>query len=623
MSSRQAFLKALEQAPEQEKRGYLAVLERNPALLQTESCIDRFLRAEKHKVNGAVLKFLNYWDKRCETFGSRAFYPMNLTETSALSTASLGLLRTGQIAPLPPDASGRRVCYFDSTIQDSPVFSEDLLQPIFYVLQYLSQFESSLEDGISLLIVHSDKHSEWTMKGIKALQDVLHVVPLCVRRLDIVFKGDTSKDNLVFFESILPRALKTLLYAPSPDEERKHVLREHSHVHFERTKRKIAIKLLNMGFFLAHLPPSIGGTWTTKHHKMWFKDRSNHEREIKLSVPEFTFPKHSDGVTTRSVCNSSTEAIKSKDKRARRLCRVRALEIHTAFLKAQKRKLLDTNLVLEQAFLDAVRALTASGTCEISSATIPGNPSSLKRSSPTDGSSAFDRVVRPRVDTSSPIATSGFSTVATGSASASQPNSSTALLDSSSKRGVLGLPYVPVVGGITPGQPTGEGTKIHPYGISLTESLLKGYPPTVRLVQIPSDPRLSTHLPMAYSQSIPQQIPLSTTLGWPTLHHRPAFPSSLQLHRRLASFPSLTMRRERRDSELSTSSAQSTLSDIYFQSPPSMRHGSSQSEASLLPQSLPSEVLFKMAVQARQDEILSKIVVASSAQVPNGAFPPT
>ena len=359
------FLDALRAIPNDEKGAYLSALDRCPQVLHRESCISRFLRYARGNdiPTTAARQFVDYWEKRKNIFGcSRAFTPMTLCN-GALSESCKALISAGWIAPLPQDSNGKRVCFLDMTVEASryQLSQEDRLCCLFYALQVISEDASAQTNGITLIVLYDDFC--YTPKtAIEGLEETLRVMPVQVTELHIIPSG-RLKEQSDFFEEFVPRALKTLL---SPNEsDHGAILDSRQHIYMNESPHQVLNKLLECGLHPDNLPAKIGGGWTTEHHNAWIKLRLVKEEEMtkdsSQSLEKIFFPgrtKTTGKTLTSSVRKKRREAKHSRQKRDRKRCRVKALNLHIQHLEDKRRQARATTETLERALAEATKLVS-------------------------------------------------------------------------------------------------------------------------------------------------------------------------------------------------------------------------------------------------------------------------
>ena len=352
---------AIKSIPNEEKRAYLMALAQCPHLLHRESCVERFLQSDSNQADKAARKFVDYWEKRRQVYeNGAAFLRLALSEPKALPESCKSLLEAGWISPLPPDKYGRRVCLLNlSADKGSRHFSqEDKARCIFFVLQCLSEDPSAQTSGISLVVVYDNIPHTSPTTSIKALDEILQVMPVKVMSLNVIHAAKCGEDDNAFYESFVPIALKTMLNSPV-DDDHDALLEQRSRIHVNKSRDEILKELQLDGLRRENLPSVLGGSWTSIHHEAWLKVRLQDERHGEAQpqgLGEFSFP-GKEATTGRAAVGEVREKIRdawhSKLKRARKRCRTKALQIRVNHLRNQQDKLKKSTKLLEQALKDA------------------------------------------------------------------------------------------------------------------------------------------------------------------------------------------------------------------------------------------------------------------------------
>lgn len=354
------FLNALRAIPNDEKGAYLTALDRCPRILHGESCVSRFLsHARGNDIpNSAARLFVDYWEKRKAIFGcSRAFLPMTLCN-GALSESCKALINAGWVAPLPKDANGKRVCFLDMTVEATRYqhSHEDRTCCLFYALQVVSEDISAQTQGVTFIILYDDTCYA-PKNAIEGFEEILRVMPVKVSELHIIPSGK-MKEQGEFFEEFVPRALKTLLSVNEADHGV--ILDTRQHIHVNSTPQQVLTKLIQCGLRLENLPVKIGGGWTCEHHNAWLKIRlATEEQMIKNSshsLEQIFFPGSTQTTgesLSSSVRKKRREAKHSRQKRDRKRCRVKSLNLHIKHLQDTHERARATEKNLESALAKA------------------------------------------------------------------------------------------------------------------------------------------------------------------------------------------------------------------------------------------------------------------------------
>lgn len=356
------FLNALREIPNDEKGAYLTALDRCPRILHRESCVSRFLSHARGSdiPNTAARLFVDYWEKRKTIFGcSRAFLPMTLSN-GALSESCKALISAGWVAPLPQDANGKRVCFLDMTVEATRYqhSHEDRTCCLFYALQVISEGISAQTQGVTFIILYDD--SCYAPKNaIEGFEEILRVMPVKVSELHIIPSGK-MKEQSEFFKEFVPRALKTLLSANEADHSV--ILDTRQHIHVNSTPNQVLTKLIQRGLRLENLPVKIGGGWTGEHHNAWLKIRLTTEEQMiknsSHSLEQIFFPGSTETTgksLSSSVRKKRREAKHSRQKRDRKRCRVKSLNLHIKHLQDTQERARAVEKNLESALVKATK----------------------------------------------------------------------------------------------------------------------------------------------------------------------------------------------------------------------------------------------------------------------------
>ena len=334
----------------------MSALERSPHLLHRESCMERFLQRDDNVVEEAVQRFVGYWNLRFRVYEDQSFEPLI---QSTLSQSCRAILRAGWVASLPPDSWDRPVCFIQAIDEyDGHVPQKELLQCIFYVLQRISEDASAQTTGIAIILGHPGCPGRSPLKTIKALEDILQVMPIKVACVHIVCKKNQPENLPPFYEDYLPVVLKILIDSGTEGDQDE-IAEKRLHTHFGLPTAKLLQALKQAGFRQETLPQEIGGSWTEKHQETIIEKLAALEycrATLTQTLPAFSFPGALETIdSTGNVADrrKKRDAWHSRTKRTRKNCRTRALELYISHLTEQQHDLSETNLRLERALEDA------------------------------------------------------------------------------------------------------------------------------------------------------------------------------------------------------------------------------------------------------------------------------
>jgi hypothetical protein len=146
---REAVRESLELIPHDDKADYLEAIEKAPFLVETESDVLKFARAENYDPWAAARRLIAYWKVRKHHFGERAFLPMTQTGNGALTHEDIVVLKSGPVVILPSDDKGRHVHYSDRSrlIDKSPETLQARCRCLFYLLTIISESEITQKEG--------------------------------------------------------------------------------------------------------------------------------------------------------------------------------------------------------------------------------------------------------------------------------------------------------------------------------------------------------------------------------------------------------------------------------------------------------------------------------------------
>lgn len=112
------LLSAIDSLSGDQKTAYLRACNECPQLMETEAAWVDFLRVERFAARPAAQRIIEYWQKRHQLFGARAFRPLVMTGAGALDDEDIRLLRQGWLRYLPERANGHRVLLDCTTLDD-------------------------------------------------------------------------------------------------------------------------------------------------------------------------------------------------------------------------------------------------------------------------------------------------------------------------------------------------------------------------------------------------------------------------------------------------------------------------------------------------------------------------
>ncbi|KAL7580700.1 hypothetical protein ACA910_002207 [Epithemia clementina (nom. ined.)] len=154
---------AVHYVPFQQSQAYLQAMANDSALVQSETDPIQFVRSSQYDVWAGTQRLCLYWTERLALFGSpRAFLPLALTGTGALTLTDIQTLHAGYPALLPDSLAGPKCVLVDrrNLLQGSATSLETRLRAWFYIFHVLAQDGNlSHNPNVYLLAVSSNNTS--------------------------------------------------------------------------------------------------------------------------------------------------------------------------------------------------------------------------------------------------------------------------------------------------------------------------------------------------------------------------------------------------------------------------------------------------------------------------------
>ncbi|KAL7580699.1 hypothetical protein ACA910_002206 [Epithemia clementina (nom. ined.)] len=154
---------AVHYVPFQQSQAYLQAMANDSALVQSETDPIQFVRSSQYDVWAGTQRLCLYWTERLALFGSpRAFLPLTLTGTGALTLTDIQTLHAGYPALLPDSLAGPKCVLVDrrNLLPGSATSLETRLRAWFYIFHVLAQDGNlSHNPNVYLLAVSSNNTS--------------------------------------------------------------------------------------------------------------------------------------------------------------------------------------------------------------------------------------------------------------------------------------------------------------------------------------------------------------------------------------------------------------------------------------------------------------------------------
>ena len=254
--------------PREETDAYMQALKKCPEVVSTETDSLQFVRYCNYDVTMGAKRLCLYWTERRRLFGEkRAFLPLVLTGTGALSNDDVLTLHAGFPAILPKVRSGQNCVLFDRRKGIPGMSMENHLRCLFYVFSLLAQDDRSQVEGAMCFIVmmtarHPDLDWGWIDQAGRLLGTVFPV------RLNLHLLNFPSQSRLTL-AGLLNGTARAMLQSFGLA----------ARVHIQERPGQIFDQLLSMGLATAGIPLYFGGEWKYEEFFKWCQSQCDGEKE--------------------------------------------------------------------------------------------------------------------------------------------------------------------------------------------------------------------------------------------------------------------------------------------------------------------------------------------------------
>ena len=318
------------------KEAFLEASKRVPDLVARESKPERFLVCEDGNAERAARRLTSYWKYRKELFGDRAFKPMLMTGTGALTDDDVETLTLGGAATLPSDLDGRPVFYLNRDRMNRDQMQQEMSRArcYFYLLNLGCMNDESQTKGIVVLssVPNNRKvpisDSTFSKYGV-AFGKIMPMKVACVHLLAVA--GTYILRMLV--NSLMAVALKMLGKYVGHSIE----------VQTDSTKEDVFARLRSHRIPKRCVPEEYGGSWTYKF-KQW------QHKQLKIEANDFMT--EGEKLERKRKIN----VIHSRQKRFRRKVEQEVLDGRAAAIMLLNKDLMKKNAALES-MLSAAKEL--------------------------------------------------------------------------------------------------------------------------------------------------------------------------------------------------------------------------------------------------------------------------
>ncbi|KAL7573598.1 hypothetical protein ACA910_008732 [Epithemia clementina (nom. ined.)] len=263
--------------PDGQSKAYLDAFSTDPTLVHIETDPAMFVRSCSYNLDAGAQRLCQHWTERVKLFGpERAFLPLTLTGTGALTNDDVQTVLAGYPVLIPDAISGQKCILADPRKWITSATTESKLRAWFYVHRLLCQYDHTQVDGLISLVVMVTPHIrdlnmvDWDF--YRRLSSVMHVFPVRQVQIHLLsmphkLKPDLAADVITHSRSIIRQCL----------EETK--MPFYTHVHTGTELGQMLKKLMAVGLSEESVPLCLGGAWK---YELWYKrcqERKLWERE--------------------------------------------------------------------------------------------------------------------------------------------------------------------------------------------------------------------------------------------------------------------------------------------------------------------------------------------------------
>ncbi|KAL7575190.1 hypothetical protein ACA910_018678 [Epithemia clementina (nom. ined.)] len=274
--------------PVDESRAYRAAMAFDAELVQTETDPIRFVRYCQYDVLAGARRLCAYWTERLDLFGpERAFLPLTLTGTGALTPQDLVSLRAGYPTLLPNNTkTGQSCMMFDRRCRVPNMPRESVLRCLFYLWKVLAENDASQVEGIVALVVAATPRTKMTdMDWEFAHRGISMVTRIFPVKNQVHFLATPQQKTPVMASQLVDGIAWIVRQAFASNQSYNNPWTDIC-VHIqtpEDASNKLELELRALGFTSHSIPNFYGGEWTLSHFLDWCQERMEREQEIYQS----------------------------------------------------------------------------------------------------------------------------------------------------------------------------------------------------------------------------------------------------------------------------------------------------------------------------------------------------
>ncbi|KAL7580617.1 hypothetical protein ACA910_002134 [Epithemia clementina (nom. ined.)] len=269
--------------PPHETAAYRQAVAKDRDLVQSETDPMQFVRYCKYDVLAGAKRLCFYWTERLKLFGpERAFLPLVLTGTGALTPQDLLTLRAGYPSLLPDTTTGHKCFFADRSCKIPDATTDQLLRCWFYIYKVLAENDLSQVDGVHALIVaamprskETDLHLNYACRA-SALVSRAFPVKVHIHLLSIPQQRKPSLATKLVNATV--QVLSQYFDNNATGTNKNATITIYNQP--LRCKNKILDDLLDLGMVRKAIPHFYGGEWKREDFFDWCQERMEWEQEV-------------------------------------------------------------------------------------------------------------------------------------------------------------------------------------------------------------------------------------------------------------------------------------------------------------------------------------------------------
>ncbi|KAL7580646.1 hypothetical protein ACA910_002159 [Epithemia clementina (nom. ined.)] len=279
--------------PLPQTQAYREAMRRDASLVDTETDPLQFVRYCKYDILQGAKRLCLYWTERLKLFGpTRAFLPLTLTGTGALTDRDVATLRAGYPALIAVGGGSsssssssptETVLYVDRRRKIATTTTDQHLRAVFYCIAILAADPNSQLEGARVMYMALTPRDHKVDFALIRRGAVLLTTCFPIRsKVSLICvplqKRPLFSQRLIDGMVLLMRQYLLMDFAICmPDTTTGGGKSENA---ADNSSSSIVDQLVALGFDLQYIPQSFGGHWSFDDYEQWFLDRQHIESEM-------------------------------------------------------------------------------------------------------------------------------------------------------------------------------------------------------------------------------------------------------------------------------------------------------------------------------------------------------